>query len=445
MPSQASPLPSILVIDDEPIIRANLAEFLIQEKFAVQTASTGELGLQMLARHKFDAILCDVNLPGIDGLEVLERVSQASPETFVLLITAYATVESAIDAFHKGAHDYLMKPIILKEVQRKLVRLLEQRELFRENQWLRRELNRELESGAMVIGRTPAMKQVIAMARKAAQSASTVLLMGESGTGKELLARWIHAQSLAASALRSEGSASRQSGKPNVGRFIPINCAALPEEFVDDTWPEADTLFLDEIGELPMAAQAKLLRVVERDPLRPAARIIAATNKDLPKEVEAGRFREDLFYRLNVLALKLPSLRDRREDIPELVDNLLAKHVKAMGKKIAGTTHEAMLLLRSGAWKGNIRELDNALQRAVILGDGPMISPADLPPDLAPRGDDPSAVDELNRAVERFEKLHIERILRQTADKREAAKRLDIGVSSLYRKIEQHGIGGELK
>ena len=440
MPSQASPLPSILVIDDEPIIRANLAEFLIQEKFAVQTASTGELGLQMLARHKFDAILCDVNLPGIDGLEVLERVSQASPETFVLLITAYATVESAIDAFHKGAHDYLMKPIILKEVQRKLVRLLEQRELFRENQWLRRELNRELESGAMVIGRTPAMKQVIAMARKAAQSASTVLLMGESGTGKELLARWIHAQNLG-----SEGSASRQSGKPNVGRFIPINCAALPEEFVDDSWPEADTLFLDEIGELPMAAQAKLLRVVERDPLRPAARIIAATNKDLPKEVEAGRFREDLFYRLNVLAFKLPSLRDRREDIPELVDHLLAKHVKAMGKKIAGTTHEAMVLLRSGAWKGNIRELDNALQRAVILGDGPMISPADLPPDLAPRGDDPSAVDELNRAVERFEKLHIERILRQTADKREAAKRLDIGVSSLYRKIEQHGIGGELK
>ena len=158
MPAIATSLPSVLVIDDEPIIRANLAEFLVQEKFAVQTASTGELGLQMLARHKFDAILCDVNLPGIDGLEVLERVSQASPETFVLLITAYATVESAIDAFHKGAHDYLMKPIILKEVQRKLVRLLEQRELFRENQWLRRELNRELESGAMVIGRTPAMK-----------------------------------------------------------------------------------------------------------------------------------------------------------------------------------------------------------------------------------------------------------------------------------------------
>src|SRR6266436_70548 len=172
MPQRTSSLPSILVIDDEPIIRSNLAEFLQQEKFAVQTASTGELGLQMLVRHKFDAILCDVNLPGIDGLEVLERVSQLSPETFVLLITAYATVESAIDAFHKGAHDYLMKPIILKEVERKLRRLLEQRELFRENQRLRRELNRELETGAMVVGRTPAMKQVVAMARKAAHTPS---------------------------------------------------------------------------------------------------------------------------------------------------------------------------------------------------------------------------------------------------------------------------------
>ena len=361
----------------------------------------------------------------------------------MLLITAYATVESAIDAFHKGAHDYLMKPIILKEVQRKLVRLLEQRELFRENQWLRRELNRELESGAMVIGRTPAMKQVVAMARKAAQSPSTVLLMGESGTGKELLARWIHNTAQAGMPVPPKSTGG--TGIPAcaaAGRFIPINCAALPAEFVDDSWPSTDTLFLDEIGELPLAAQAKVLRVVERDPLRPAARIIAATNKDLPKEVEAGRFREDLFYRLNVLVLKLPPLRDRREDIPELVDHLLAKHVQAMGKKITGTTHEAMQVLRSGAWKGNIRELDNALQRAAILGDGPMISPADLPPDLAPRGDDPSAVDELNQAVERFEKLHIERILRQTADKREAAKRLDIGVSSLYRKIEQHGIGG---
>src|SRR5205814_1629114 len=156
------------------------------------TASTGELALQMAARHKYDVVLCDVHLPGIDGLEVLERVNQLSPETFVLLITAYATVESAIDAFHKGAHDYLMKPIILKEVERKIRRLLAQRDLFRENQWLRRELSRELEAGDMVIGRTPAIKGVMEMARRAAPTPSTVLIVGESGTGKELLARWIH-------------------------------------------------------------------------------------------------------------------------------------------------------------------------------------------------------------------------------------------------------------
>ena len=449
---------SILVVDDEPIIRASLAEFLQQEKYEVHTASTGELAMQMAARHKYDVVLCDVNLPGLDGLEVLERVNQLSPETFVLLITAYATVESAIEAFHKGAHDYLMKPIILKEVERKIRRLLQQRDLFRENQWLRRELSRDLEAGDMVIGRTPAMRSVMEMARKAAPTPSTVLIVGESGTGKELLARWLHR--------------AAQAAKPSDGRFVPVNCAAIPHDLLENhlfghrkgaftgadrdapgvfVHAAAGTVFLDEIGELPLAMQPKLLRVIEHkevmpvganEPVQVEARIVAATNKDLAREVEAGRFREDLFYRLNVVVLKLPPLRDRREDIPELVDHLLARHVAAMGKKITGVTHEVMQLLLTSPWKGNIRELDNSLQRAVILGDGPMIAPADLPPDLAPRFDDPSAVDELGKAVERFEKLHIERILRQTADKREAAKRLDIGVSSLYRKIEQYGIGG---
>ena len=434
------PPPTVLVIDDEPIIRSNLAEFLQQEKFSVHTASTGELGLQMLARQKYDAILCDVNLPGMDGLDVLERVSRLSPETFVLLITAYATVESAIDAFHRGAHDYLMKPILLKEVERKLRRLLEQRDLARENQRLQRELNRELDPGDMVIGSTPAMQQVIGMARKAALVPGTVLLVGESGTGKELLARWIHA---------AAGKA-----RPG-GRFVPINCAAISAENGEAILfghADAGTLFLDDVGELSPAVQAQLLRAIEQkeslpsgasEPVRLNSRLIAATHKDLPREVEAGRFREDLFYRLNVVVLKLPPLRDRREDIPELVDHLLAKHVKAMGKSIGGATHEAIQLLRAAPWKGNVRELDNALQRAVILGDGPMVLPADLPPDLAPREDDPSTVDELSAAVERFEKLHIERLLRQTADKREAARRLGIGISSLYRKIEQYGIGSE--
>jgi DNA-binding NtrC family response regulator len=446
-------------VDDEPIIRANLAEFLQQEGFSVRSAETGEAALDLLTKHPFDILLCDVNLPGLDGIEVLERAARVSPDTFVLLITAYATVESAVEAFHKGAHDYLMKPIILHEVERKIRRLLRQRDLFRENQWLRRELNREAEAGDMVVGRTPAMRQVVAMARKAAPTPSTVLIAGESGTGKELLARAVHRFA--------------QAARPTDGRFVPVNCAAIPSDQLETqlfghrrgafAGAEADapgvfahagagTVFLDEVGELPPQAQAKLLRVIEQkevmpvgasEPVHVEARIVAATSKDLTAEVTAGRFREDLFYRLNVVVLKLPPLRDRREDIPELVDFLLAKHAGAMGKRVAGVTPAAMQLLQAFPWKGNIRELDNALRRAVILGDGPLVTPADLPPDLAPRADDPSAVDNLEEAVKRFEKLHIERLLRQTADKREAARRLDIGLSSLYRKIEQYGIAGD--
>lgn len=288
-------LPTVLVIDDEPIIRSNLAEFLQQEQFAVHTASTGELGLQMLARQKYDAILCDVNLPGLDGLDVLDRATKLSPETFIVLITAYATVESAIDAFHRGAHDYLIKPIILQDVERKLRRLLDQRDLKRENQRLRRELNRIQDPNEMVVGSTPAMRDVMAVAKKAARTNGTVLLAGESGTGKELLARWIHAAS--------------QAGKKQEGRFVPVNCAAIPAENGEAILfghADAATIFLDEVGELPLAVQAQLLRAIElkesvpagsRDPVKLDARIIAATNKDLPKEVEAGRFREDLFFR----------------------------------------------------------------------------------------------------------------------------------------------------
>ena len=447
---------AILVVDDEPIIRANLAEFLQSEGFSVRACASGEEALDHAAREKFDVALCDVNLPGLDGLDVLDRLARLSPETFVLLITAYATVESAVEAFQKGAHDYLMKPIILHEVAGKVRRLLRQRDLYRENQWLRRELNREAETGEVVVGSSPGMKRVFEMARKVGPTPSTVLVTGESGTGKELLARAIHRFA--------------QAAKPADGRFVAINCAAIPHDLLENqlfghrkgafTGADRDaagvfahagqgTVFLDEIGELPLGTQAKLLRAIEQkevmpvganEPVQVSARIIAATNKDLAKEAEAGRFREDLFYRLNVVVLKLPSLRERREDIPELVEFLLAKHGRAMGKRFGGVSHEAMQVLLGCPWKGNVRELDNALQRAVILGDGPLVLPEDLPPDLVPQPNDPSAVDELSEAVERFERMHIERMLRQVPDKREAARRLGIGLSSLYRKIEQYGI-----
>jgi DNA-binding NtrC family response regulator len=447
---------SILVVDDEPVIRDTVAEFLQQEGFAVVACDTGEAAIELAGKQRFDVAVCDVNLPGLDGIEVLERLTQVSPETFVLLITAYATVETAVEAFQKGAHDYLMKPIILHEVLGKIKRLLKQQDLFRENQWLRRELNRDAETGEIVVGNSPSMRQAMELARKVGPIPSTVLILGESGTGKELLARAVHRFG--------------QAARPTDGRFIAVNCAAIPADLLENqlfghrkgafTGADRDsagvfahagqgTVFLDEIGELPLGTQAKLLRAIEQkevfpvganEPVHVDARILAATNKDLGKEAAEGRFREDLYYRLNVVSIRLPPLRERREDIPELVEFLLGKHVRSIGKRVTGVSHEAMQLLLSHPWKGNVRELDNALQRAVILGDGSMVMPADLPPDIAPQPADPSAVDDLSTAIERFERLHIERMLRQTPDKREAAKRLGIGLSSLYRKIEQYGI-----
>src|SRR5215211_272619 len=438
---------AVLVCDDEPVIRDTLAEFLAQEGFAVEAVGSGEEAVKRAAERFFDIVLCDVNLPGIDGIETLQRILTVNPESFVLLITAYGTVESAVEAFQRGAQDYLMKPILLDEVLSKIRRLLKLRDLHRENQWLRRELHHK-DSTDAVVGNSPAMARLYELARKVAPTRSTVLIEGESGTGKEVLARYIH---------------QRAGGE----RFLAVNCAAIPNDLLENqlfghrkgafTGADRDsvgvfahagegTVFLDEIAELPLATQAKLLRAIEQkevfpvganEPVRVEARIIAATNKSLAAAVEAGRFREDLFYRRNVVTLKLPPLRDRREDIPELVEFLLARHARALNKPIAGVSHEAMRLLIACPWKGNVRELDNALQRAVILGDGPLVTPADLPPDLAPVLDDPSLVDDLTQAVKRFERRHIERVLRRAPDKKEAAKRLGIGLSSLYRKIDE--------
>jgi DNA-binding NtrC family response regulator len=446
----------VLVVDDEAVIRDNLAEFLHQEGFIVTVCGSGEDAAALAAERRFDVAICDINLPGMDGIEVLEKLARLSPETAVLLITAYATVESAVEAFQKGAYDYLMKPILLPEVLGKIRRLLRHRDVLRENQWLRRELHRETDTAEMAAVSSLGMRKALDLARRVGPTPSTVLILGESGTGKELLARAVHRFS--------------QAAKPTDGRFIAVNCAAIPHDLLENqlfghrkgaffgadhdqpgvlAYAGEGTVFLDEIAELPLVTQAKLLRVIEQkeifpiganEPVQIAARLIAATNKDLTAEMAAGRFREDLYYRLNVFSIRLPPLRERREDIPALVEFLLAKHAKAIGKRIIGVNHDAMKLLCNHHWKGNVRELDNVLQRAVILGDGPLITKTDLPADLGPAPGDPFAIDDLNKAVERFEKLHIERLLRQTTDKRDAAKRLGISLSSLYRKIEQYGV-----
>jgi DNA-binding NtrC family response regulator len=446
----------ILVVDDELLIRETLAEYLTQEGFAVTACASGEEGLARAADQPFDVALCDVQLPGMDGLELLDRLLKVNSETLVLLITAYATVENAVAAFQRGAHDYLMKPILLEEVLSKIRRLLAYRDLFRENHWLRRELNRAYDCDH-IIGRGPAMQRVLEMVRKVAPTRSTVLLVGDSGTGKELLARAIH----------QLGTNAEERCLP---RFLAINCAAIPHDLLENqlfghrkgafTGADRDqagvfvhagrgTVFLDEIGELPQGTQAKLLRAIEQkeilpvganEPIQVEARVLAATNKDLFREVEQRRFREDLYYRLNVVSIRVPPLCERREDIPDLVEFLLAKHARTLGKRITGVTHETMQILLACRWRGNIRELDNALQRAVILGEGPLVTPGDLPPDLAPVEGDPALVDDLGEAVCRFEKQHLERILRLVPDKKDAARRLGMGLSSLYRKIAELGI-----
>lgn len=439
----------ILVVDDEILIRDNLAEYLSQEGFEVVTCGSAEDALGQAANQCFAVAICDMQLPGMDGLALLERLQQLSPETFVLLITAYATVENAVEAFQRGAHDYLMKPILLDEVLIKIQRLLAHRDLYLENQWLRRELNRD--QAHKLVAESPAMQRVLELVRKVGPTRSTVLITGESGTGKELIARALHA-----------AATDRENN-----RFLPVNCAAIPHDLLENqlfghrkgafTGADRDqpgvfvhagngTVFLDEIGDMPLQTQAKLLRAIEQkeimpvganEPIHVEARVLAATNKDLHADVEAGRFRADLFYRLNVVCIHIPPLRERREDIPPLVDYLLAQHARTLGKKIQGVTHEAMQILRSWRWKGNVRELDNALQRAVILGEGGLITLLDLPPDLVPLESDPALVDDLNEAVRRFERQHIERILRQYPDKKDAAKHLGLALSSLYRRINE--------
>lgn len=448
----STPQANILVVEDEPIIRDSLAEFLTQEGFVVVACASAEEALVRAEQSFFDVALCDVQLPGMDGLELLERLLKISPETFVVFVTAYGTVENAVAAFRRGAHDYLMKPIILDEVAARIRRLLKYRELARENQWLRRELHRHDESGT-IVGKSSGMRRVFELVRKVAPTRSNILLTGESGTGKELVARAIHRQS---------------TGEEQ--RFLAVNCAAIPSDLLENqlfghrkgafTGADRDqagvfvhagqgTVFLDEIAELPLATQAKLLRAIEQheilpvganEPIAVAARILTATNKNLSKEVEAGRFREDLYYRLNVVSIELPPLRERREDIPDLVDFLLAKHAHILGKPVRGVSHQAMQILLGCPWKGNIRELENVLQRAVILGEGPLVEPHDLPADLVPGSNDPGLVEDLNEAVRRFEKQHIEAMLRRVPDKKEAARKLGVGLSSLYRRIAELGI-----
>jgi DNA-binding NtrC family response regulator len=374
----------ILVVDDDPDIRSILADRLAARGHEVMESADGLKALETCARELPDLMLLDLDLPGADGLAVLERLRQESLSPTVVVITAFGTVEKAVEAMRRGAFDFLPKPFQPGLVELTVQKALERNELREEN----RALRAALPGGKALVGESSAMRDVVEQARKAAESKSTVLLVGESGTGKEVLARSVHGWSPRAS-------------RP----FIAVNCVALSEELLESELfghekgaftgahqqklgkfelANRGTIFLDEVRE---SVQAKLLRVLQEHEfervggtrsIRVDIRTIAATNRDLEEAVKAGRFREDLYYRLNVVRLRLPPLRERPEDIPMLAKHFLRKYCAETGKTMPGISAEAMELLKTHPWPGNVRELENAIERAVVLGGSSLISPADL-------------------------------------------------------------------
>ncbi|HKK45299.1 MAG TPA: sigma-54 dependent transcriptional regulator [Balneolaceae bacterium] len=447
---------SILIADDEPEIRESLGIVLEDEDYNCTVVKDGELAIKAMEEASYDIVITDLKMPKVDGLGVLEYVLQHSSETLTIIITAHATVETAIQALRKGAADYILKPLDFDVVLIRIESLLEHKNLVQENKYLREQIDQEYNFNH-IIGESPAMKKVYKMVERVSQATSNVLITGASGTGKELVARAIHFN-------------SPRKNKP----FLAINCGAIPENLVESelfghkkgafTGATADkegvfvaanggTVFLDEIAEIPLNLQVNLLRVLQEREVKPVGsnqtlgfntRIISATNKDLEEEVEKGNFRDDLYYRLNVVELSLPPLQDRREDIPLLAHHFLQKYSKELKRNLKGITSEAMSVMMAYQWKGQVRELENVIERAVLLSDNEYLSVDDLPGAIRNvTGAENYEMDsnKLDEAVQVFEKHHIQSILKRTdGNKSEAARLLGIDPSTLYRKMEKLGL-----
>ncbi len=445
----------ILVVDDEKIIRESIAFILKKEGFTVTEAANGKDALSKLMVESFELVITDLEMPEMKGIELLDHAMHINPQGMVIIITAYGSLETAISALRKGASDYILKPVEFDELLVKVHRLLDHRKLALENQYLRTELNRDYDF-SHIVGKSPEMEKVFEVIQKVSQTDSTVLVSGKSGTGKELVARAIHFN-------------SRRNTKP----FIAVNAGAIPETLIESelfghkkgsfTGAVADkvgyfkaadggTLLLDEISEMPFLLQVKLLRAIEQREITPVGtstpvsidvRIIASTNRELVKEVEGGRFRQDLYYRLNVVEIHLPALSERRADIPLLVENFVDKYKREMRKNIKGVNAEVMRLLMQHEWKGEIRELENIIERAVIFCTGEFITLNELPEffqaetDTTLQGDKAS----LQTALNDFERQYILSVLRKHHfDKDPAAQELKISLPTLYRRIKDLGI-----
>jgi DNA-binding NtrC family response regulator len=438
---------SILIVEDEKVLRESLAGLLEQEGYEVLQAENGRHAYDIILGRPVDVVLSDVRMPEMDGAALLARLRQAVPETPVIMVTAYGTVESAVAAMHAGAWDYLLKPVRIEDLLLKIQRALEFRDVSRDRRTMTEQL---AASGGLhnIVSEAPNMLKLFEQVQKLSQVKSNVLIVGESGTGKELFARAIH-----------------YSGISRSRPFVAVNCGAIPESLLESELfghrkgsftgairdrvgyfeaANGGTLFLDEISSLPKSMQSSLLRVLEERTVVPVgdtrprpvdARVVAASNRDLDRMVATGEFREDLLFRLNVVKLTLPPLRQRRSDIPLLVHHFLAKYSTEMNRQISGITNGAMRALLSHEWRGNVRELENVIERAVIFADGRDIRCEDLPFG-ALAGDEQG--EDLKESLRQFERQQIIHCLRRNGyDKAASARQLGIGISSLYRKLEE--------
>jgi two-component system response regulator PilR (NtrC family) len=452
----------VLVVDDEKSMRDLLTITLEKAGYDVTAADSGEAAIEAIRKESFDGVITDLRMPRVDGMQVLRAARDLSPETAVIVVTAVASTETAVEAMKLGAYDYITKPFKLDEVNLILKNGLERKRLRDENLYLRRQLEtqRRFEN---IIGKSAPIVAVFDTIRKIADSPATAMITGESGTGKELVARAIHFNSL-------------RRDKP----FVSVNCGAIPEGLMESelfghvkgsftgavankvglfTAAEGGTLFLDEITEIPPLLQVKLVRAIQMREVRRVGdtkdlktdvRLIAASNRDLETAVREGVMREDLFYRLNVIPIHLPPLRDRREDIPFLVAHFIQKVTKELGKDVRGVTPDAMLVLERHHWPGNIRELENAIERAIVLGSGDMVGVDSLPDSVRRQrpAREPEALDvpddglDLDATLDELERRYLQIALDRTRGvQTKAAELLRMTFRQFRYKLQKHNLG----
>ncbi|HEY4706281.1 MAG TPA: sigma-54 dependent transcriptional regulator [Thermodesulfobacteriota bacterium] len=458
----------LIIVDDEKDMRDLLEIMLRKEGHDARGVESAQLALDEIREHGADLVISDVKMPGIGGLEFLKRLREMDPSALVIMITAYASVETAIEAMKAGAYDYFIKPFNIDEVKLTIKKALELKRLERENRLLKDELKTRL-GFSNIVGTSPRMAEVYSLIMSVAKTKTNVFITGESGTGKELVARAIHNESD-----RKEGP------------FVAVNCGAIPENLIESELfghvkgaftgalaqreglaEQADggTLFLDEITELPLHLQVKLLRFIQERSIRRVGgagdvtvdvRLVAASNRDLETEVREGRFREDLFYRLNVIRIQTPPLRERKEDIPHLVTHFIGKYNKLLGKEVKKPVEEAMCALMDYDYSGNVRELENIIERAVTLSDGQDIGIEQLPAHvranagqgaLASTAEAPEPMSvpaggmDLEKTVEDFEKAMIMDALRKSGGvKKKAAELLGLSFRSMRYKLSKYGV-----